>query len=71
LKSAAYESQQVMKQLTMREAFDSSMYAVYVGTTKQRLVGMTEFLGMKNKLGHDEWLRLVYIFCIIASINVG
>jgi hypothetical protein len=30
---------------------------LYIGTTKQELGCMADFLGLSNKEGHDEWLR--------------
>jgi hypothetical protein len=57
LDSSAHGSLQVSMQCTIREAFDSKKFAMYVGTTKQRLGCMKDFLRLSNKAGHDEWLR--------------
>jgi hypothetical protein len=57
LDSSAYRALPVSKKLTIRQAFNSKEFAMYMGITKQELGCMADFLRLSNKEGHDEWLR--------------
>jgi hypothetical protein len=57
LDSSAYRALPVSEEFTIREAFDSKMFLLYMGITKQELGCMADFLGLSSKEGHDEWLR--------------